>query len=210
MPTDATELLAEVRARAAELISPRGEEIERTGRLPEDILEWIYDLKLFKLMVPAEFAGRPTPPLPELLLVFDELSAIDGSLGWLVHIGRGGRVFCPFVFRGDGTAAVSHSESRHRRNGISRRRSVRCRVATRSRDVGCMRAVRNTPHCLQPTHAARKTARKWCGIRSFFPIKLTVIDDWRAFGLKGTASNTFVVDDVFVPHERVFVVGDVK
>ena len=61
---------------------------------PADILEWIYDLKLFKLIVPEEFAGRPTP-LPDMLRVFDELSAIDGSLGWLVHIGAAGGFFVP-------------------------------------------------------------------------------------------------------------------
>lgn len=86
-------MLGEIKQHTSTL-QERGEEIERTGGLPADILEWIYDLKLFKLIVPEEFAGRPTP-LPDMLRVFDELSAIDGSLGWLVHIGAAGGFFVP-------------------------------------------------------------------------------------------------------------------
>lgn len=89
----ATDLLSAI-ARQAPAWQQRGEEIERTGQLPEDILTWIYDHKLFKLMVPIEFGGRPTP-LPDLLRIFDELSAIDGSIGWLVHIGAAGGFFVP-------------------------------------------------------------------------------------------------------------------
>src|SRR5690606_40648450 len=87
------QLLASILEKAPNF-QARGGEIEQAGRMPEDVLQWIYDLRLFKLMLPQEFGGRPTP-LPDMLRIFEELSAIDGSLGWLVHIGAAGGYFAP-------------------------------------------------------------------------------------------------------------------
>ena len=62
--------------------------------MPEDLLEWIYDLRLFKLMVPKNSpAGRHR--CPKCSASSTSLSAIDGSLGWLVHIGAAGGYFAP-------------------------------------------------------------------------------------------------------------------
>src|SRR5690606_32949826 len=43
---------------------------------------------------------------------------------------------------------------------------------------------------------------------AFYPDQVEVMHDWGAFGLKGTASHSWRVDDVFVPEERSFAVGD--
>ena len=88
-----SDLLTQIKAKVPEL-QERGGEIERTGRLPQDIIEWLYDLKLFKLMVPPEFGGNPVA-LPELLCLLEELSAADGSVGWNVDTGTGAGFFVP-------------------------------------------------------------------------------------------------------------------
>ncbi|MDI4648556.1 acyl-CoA dehydrogenase family protein [Cohnella hashimotonis] len=66
--------------------------IERDGRLPPEILERIYEERLFKLFVPDELGGRMTP-LPEAARIFEQAAYADGSFGWLVTIGSGGGFF---------------------------------------------------------------------------------------------------------------------
>ncbi|MDG0809682.1 acyl-CoA dehydrogenase family protein [Cohnella rhizosphaerae] len=66
--------------------------IERDGRLPQDILERIYEERLFKLFVPEALGGRMTP-LPDAARIFEQAAYADGSFGWLVTIGSGGGFF---------------------------------------------------------------------------------------------------------------------
>lgn len=78
------ELLARVGAASAA--------IERAGCLPPDILEGMYEERLFKLFVPDELGGRMTP-LPAAARIFEQAAYADGSFGWLVTIGSGGGFF---------------------------------------------------------------------------------------------------------------------
>lgn len=66
--------------------------IERDGRLPQEILERIYEERLFKLFVPEALGGRMTP-LPDAARIFEQAAYADGSFGWLVTIGSGGGFF---------------------------------------------------------------------------------------------------------------------
>lgn len=66
--------------------------IEREGKLPSDIMEMIYEERLFKLFVPNALGGRMTA-LPEAARIFEQAACIDGSFGWLVTIGSGGGFF---------------------------------------------------------------------------------------------------------------------
>ncbi|CAI6070031.1 acyl-CoA dehydrogenase [Cohnella sp. JJ-181] len=77
-------LLASVRETAAST--------ERAGRLGPDLLEAIYEERLFKLFVPDELGGRMTA-LPEAARLFEQAAYADGSFGWLVTIGSGGGFF---------------------------------------------------------------------------------------------------------------------
>lgn len=208
-PTQATHLLAQIQSDGTQLAG-RGEEIEQLGKIPQDILEWIYDLKLFKLVLPAELGGQPTP-LPELLRIFDELSAIDGSLGWLVHIGAAGGFFAPSFTKETAYELFSPREAVIAGSGFPAGRAQR--VDGGYKVSGRWMYASGAQYATLFTASAVCTEGKGVGeecVRAFafFPSDVHVIDDWNAFGLRGTASNTFVVEDVFVPDTRVFNVGE--
>ena len=65
---------------------------ERNGRLANEVLELICEMRLFKLFVPNAMSGSMTA-LPEAVRIFEEAAYIDGSFGWLVTIGSGGGYF---------------------------------------------------------------------------------------------------------------------
>lgn len=206
--TYSTDLLSQITAKSAE-IQARGDEIERTARLPEDIIQWLYDLKLFKLMVPTEFGGRPTP-LPELLRVLEELSAMDGSIGWNVDTGTGAGYFVPSFSKEQARKLFSPREAVFCGTGFpaGRARPVAGGYKVTGRWLyasGCQYASMFSANavCEEDGH---ETVRAF----AFYPDQVQVIEDWGSFGLKGTASHSWQVDDVFVPHERSFIVGDMK
>ncbi|MEX1122179.1 MAG: hypothetical protein WED82_08610 [Balneolales bacterium] len=59
----------------------------KTGKddLPDSILEFIEEKKLFKLFIPAQFGGLELP-LPDALEVLEHCAWIDGDFGWQVNI----------------------------------------------------------------------------------------------------------------------------
>lgn len=75
-------------------IKERGQEFEQLGRLSQDVLEFMYEQKLFKLFTANELGGKNLD-LVEGIKVFQQIAALDGNVGWLVTIGTGGNAFIP-------------------------------------------------------------------------------------------------------------------
>lgn len=202
------QLLASISEKAP-IWQARGGDIERAGRMPEDLLQWIYELRLFKLMLPQEFGGRPTP-LPDMLRIFEELAAIDGSLGWLVHIGAAGGYFAPSFEKEVARELFSPREAVIAGSGFPAGRA--------RRTAGGYTVSGRWRYASGAQYATLFTANAVCEdegkqvIRAFafFPDQIQIVHDWGSFGLKATASDSMVVDEAFVPSERVFVVGESK
>lgn len=199
------QLLAQVKGKAPEL-KERGEEIERTAGLPKDIIEWLYELKLFKLMVPTELGGKPAA-LPELLLILEELSAADGSIGWNVDTGTGAGFFVPSFSEEMARKLFSPREAVFTGTGFPAGRAWRVaggyRVSGRWLYAsGCQYASMFSANAVTQDDG-EESVRAF----AFYPEEVKVMHDWGAFGLRGTASHSWQVDDVFVPEERSFIVG---
>src|SRR5699024_778623 len=67
---------------------------EKKKKIPKNILEFIYEHKLFKMIVPEELNGSMYE-LPKAVELFQEASRIDGNFGWIIKIGSGGGMFVP-------------------------------------------------------------------------------------------------------------------
>lgn len=190
--------------------------VERDGRLPADILERIYEERLFKLFVPDELGGRMTP-LPDAARIFEQAAYADGSFGWLVTIGSGGGFF----------AATLPAESAE--TLFMDRRAV---IAGSGHPTGIAKAVPGGyqvngrwKYCSGSGYASFYTANcivergeeagrdkngadndRAPEIRSFafLPDQVEIIPDWNAMGLQATESHTIRVANAFVPERRTF------
>lgn len=187
--------------------------IEREGKLPEQLFQWIYDRRLFKLFIPAELQGNMTA-LPEALQWFEHTSWINGSFGWLVTIGSGGGFFAPFMkpevakdayIRKDAVVAGSGhpSGTAVKVDGgyLVNGRWKFCSGSTYATvfTANCKVEERNAEGDLQDS-AAEQVIRSFV----FWPDQVQIVKDWNAFGLKATESHSIVVHDLFVPEERTF------
>ncbi|SYX84888.1 acyl-CoA dehydrogenase [Paenibacillus alvei] len=199
--------------------------IEREGKLPQQLLQWIYERGLFKLFVPAELQGNMTE-LPEALKWFEHTSWINGSFGWLVTIGSGGGFFAPFMTPEVAKDAYKRKDAVVAGSGHPSGTAVKVeggyRVSGRWKFCsGSTYATVFTANCSvkdQPesdavvefegisTELSAKATEAESVIRSFvfWPDEVEIVQDWNAFGLRATESHSIVVHDVFVHDERSF------
>lgn len=91
-------------------VKERALEIEQLGKLPQDILDIIYEQQLFKLFIAKELGGKDLDLL-EGIKVFQRMSAIDGNFGWLVTIGTGGNLFIPTLTQEIGEKIFSPNDA---------------------------------------------------------------------------------------------------
>lgn len=187
--------------------------IEREGKLPQQLLQWIYERGLFKLFVPVKLQGNMTE-LPEALKWFEHTSWINGSFGWLVTIGSGGGFFAPFMTPEVAKDAYTRKEAVVAGSGHPSGTAVKVEGGYRVNGrwkfcSGSTYATVFTANCVVQKHAESDTGGESAAepvIRSFvfWPDEVEIVKDWNAFGLKATESHSIVVHDVFVPDERTF------
>lgn len=77
-----------------QIIRSEHKQFDKTKQISSNILELIYNQKLFKLFVPKSLGGKLLD-LPSAVDIFQEASRIDGNFGWIVTIGSGGGMFMP-------------------------------------------------------------------------------------------------------------------
>ena len=192
------ELEAMVRAEASAM--------EQKGEMSPKVLEAVRERGLFKLLVPRELGGHMLP-LPEALRVFEGASRIDGSFGWLVTIGAGGGYFAASMEPEVCRALLSPREAVIAGSGYpageARRVEGGYRVSGRWKYIsGATYATLFTVNCVIRDGEGR--------IRSFIlmPEQVKVLRDWRAFGLKATASHSIAVEEAFVPERMTFDIAE--
>jgi indole-3-acetate monooxygenase len=188
-----------------QVIREQAAAIETSGKLPADALQYIYEHRLFKLFLPETLGGRELP-LPEAVEIFEEASQIDGSFGWLVTIGSGGDFFSAYlseeiaselfspdnaVIAGSGgiTGLAKPTDGGYLVNGQWQYCS------------GAHHATIFTGNCRIEANSGKKEEVLSF---TFLPEQVTILEDWRAFGMKGTGSHSIKVENAFVPFNRTF------
>lgn len=186
----------------------RSASMEQARTVDPQLLEYIYEHKLFKTFVPESLGGLMLP-LPEALRVFEHASWIDGSFGWLVTIGSGGGFFSATLppeqareLFGHGKAVVAGSGHP---NGVARRTDGGYIVSGRwSTCSGSTFASVFTANCRIAEYDGPVTIDTPYRSFAFLPEQIEIIRDWNAFGMRATDSHSIVVREAFVPAERTF------
>lgn len=182
-------------------------EIEETRTLPKDLLQVAYEERLFKLFIP-EVLGGLSLSLPEAAQVFQETSKADGSFGWLTTIGSGGNMFLENMTESQAKELYSPPDaviagSGHP-TGEAHSENDGYRVTGEWRYCsGAPYATMFTANTIIHRDGKATEEMRAC---IFMPDQVEIIEDWDAFGLKGTGSHTIRVTNAFVPENRTFSV----
>ncbi len=196
--------------RLAPAVRAARDDAERLRQTPPALAAEITRAGIYQMYLPRSVGGPETPPLTAFRVV-EELSKADGSVGWCAMIATAfsmsvgrlpaevGRELAgsPADYRGAGSArpggrawAVADGYRVKGRwnfaSGIQNARWLYCTCIMMDGDAPC-RSTDGTP-VLRALWVPRES--------------VTIVDTWSVMGMRGTGSQDFTVDDVFVPERR--------
>jgi indole-3-acetate monooxygenase len=209
MPDQNPSLVAEAILLAPAIRAAR-EEAEQLRQTPPTLAAAITKAGIYQMYLPRSMGGPETPPLTAFRVV-EELSKIDGSVGWCAMIATAlsmsvgrlpvevGRELAgtPADYRAAGSARPGGRawqvpdgyRVKGRWNfasGIQNARWLYCTCVMMDGDTP-QRAPSGTP-LLRALWVPRKS--------------VTIVDTWSVMGMRGTGSQDFTVEEVFVPSRR--------
>jgi len=195
-------------------IRSRSDEIEKSRRLPQDLVNKLRRTGIFSLGVPRAFGGGEAP-IAEILRAIETIAAADGSTGWCTMIGVANNVAAGYL--NEPGARDVYADPNVFTAGIAAPSGVATRVD------GGVRVSGKWPFASGITHSEWL----WAGcmihengrprmtpmgpeiIHAFFPVSdVQIHDTWFVSGLNGTGSNDVSISNAFVPEHRIFDLFD--
>jgi indole-3-acetate monooxygenase len=196
-------------ARARELgpeTAAAADEIERTRRIPESLLERLHASRLFRMLLPRAASGDEIQPALYLAAI-EELARYDASIAWNVFVANSSCLIGAYLDPATNRAVFADprsyvawgppNASRARAFDGGYRLTGKWDFAS-----GCRHARWMGAHCqvleadgtLRHNRFGRPTVRTL-----LFPAReATLLDTWRTIGLRGTASDSYSVNELFV------------
>ena len=193
----------------ARLIAAEADAIERGRRLTEPVVEELHQARLFRMLYPRSVGGDEVEPAVYIDAV-GELARADGSVGWCASIANSTGLFAPYldpaaartVFSGPRATCAWGPPNDCRGIAVpgGYRVTGRWDFASGCRHASWMGAhgmVVEPDGSLRLNNFGRPTLRTW-----LFPVEQArLLDNWDPIGLRGTASESYTVEDLFVPEE---------
>ena len=200
--------LARVRELAPSIVAA-ADTIERTRRIPEPLLTELHDARLFRMLLPRSVGGDELDPVTYVRAV-EAASSHDGSVGWCLSIANSIGLIAPYLdieiarrIWGDPRATCAWgppNDCMAKAVPGGYRVTGQWSFASGCRHSSWMGAHGNVVEpdgSLRLNRFGRPTIRTW-----LFPTEqATLLDTWDTIGLRGTASDSYRVDDLFVSEE---------
>lgn len=208
---DGSGLIARARG-LAPMIAAAAPQFEAGRELTPDVVSALHDAGLFRMLVPRSLGGHEVSPLVFVQAV-EELAKADASVAWCVAQTSVASTTCASldrdtaaeIFGADPRAVLATGAPNPGGRAVPAPGGYRLtgtwQFASGSRHAGWMGA-----HCavFEADGTPRLNADGTPVERTLvFPKSdARVIDVWRVMGLKGTGSDSYAVEDLFVPERR--------
>lgn len=201
-PTE--EILEKVRALEPEIRSAAAA-IEAERRLPPALAHRLMETGAFRMGVPRAYDGCEIDPMGQVRVV-EELSRIEGSVGWLSMISSAGSFIAAFLepdvarrlFGSVESVLAGQIRPPQRADLVAGgyRLSGTFHFAS-----GCQHASVFACGCVIHENGAPRLHGRHPEFRVLLvpAAKVKIVDVWDTTGMRGTGSNDFVAEDVFVP-----------
>ena len=192
------------------------DEIERRRRLVPEVVDAIHRLRLARMFTPRSAGGDEVAPA-DAIAAIEEVSRHDLSVGWNLFVANAAALIAPYLppetarevfgppralvaWGPPNDCVLETAPGGFRVNGRWAFASG-CRHATWMGAHG---------HVAGPDGGKRRDANgEPIVLTVLFPAENAVLlDDWNAIGMRGTGSESYRVDDLFVPESRSGRRGD--
>jgi alkylation response protein AidB-like acyl-CoA dehydrogenase len=196
--------------RLAPTVRAARDEAERMRQTPPSLAAEITKAGIYQMYVPRSMGGPETPPLTAFRVV-EELSKVDGSVGWCAMIATAlslsmGRLPAEVGRELAGTPADYRAAGSARPGGGAWEVPGGYRVKGRwnfasgiqnARWLFCTCVMMDGDTPSRTATGAPMLRALWVPRES-----VTIVDTWSVMGMRGTGSQDFTVDDVVVPERR--------
>lgn len=182
--------------------------MEQSGRLTPPILDLIYKKKWLASTTPDYCIGL-TWSLPRIVRLFETLAYAEGNLGWCVNLGAGANLFSGFL-----PTETVHSIFQSPQTWCAGSGAISGQATATE---GGYLLTGKWKYASGSAHATHFTANAFIvessegkknssSFKSFiFPKeKVKIIEKWTILGLRATNSNSFEVNQLFVPQSQAF------
>jgi alkylation response protein AidB-like acyl-CoA dehydrogenase len=202
--------------RLAPQIAANADEIERGRRLPPALVTALHEAGMFRLLLPRALGGSELDPAT-FVQVTEAIGRVDASTAWVVCQTAGCSMVAAYlqpavareIFGGDPCGVLAWGPPTQSRAVVvdgGYRLSGTFTFASGGRHATWLGGQ-------APIVEADGTARQRDGVTErrtlLFPAdRATMHDVWHVIGLRGTGSDSFTVDDLFVPHTHTIARDD--
>ena len=210
--TDASDCIARARE-LVPLIAAHAARIERQREIAPEVLTALHDAALFRMLIPKSCDGFEADPAT-FMQAIEELAKADGSTAWCVAQASGcsmaSAYVAPDVAReifGDARAVMAWGPVGPNAKAVAveggYRASGSWNFASGIKHAGWLGC-----HCpvVEPDGSPRLAPDGKPAERTMLIPKASarINDIWRVVGLKGTGSDNYAIDDLFVPEDYTF------
>ncbi|MBV9824312.1 MAG: acyl-CoA dehydrogenase family protein [Alphaproteobacteria bacterium] len=193
----------------AGMIRAAGDEIEKMQRLPASLLDAMHEARLFRMLLPRVVDGDAIEPSAYVRAV-EEAARADGSVGWCLSIANSTGLIAAFMkpqiareIWGDPRAVVAWgppNDSRATAVPGGYRVSGRWDFASGCRHstwMGAHTVVVEPDGSLRLNHSGRPEVKTY-----LFPTSAAHrLGNWHPIGLRGTASESYELHDLYVTED---------
>jgi alkylation response protein AidB-like acyl-CoA dehydrogenase len=186
------------------LILEHRDESDEERRLAQPVVEALVELGAFRAVIPRAAGGEEWDWLT-FMRVVEELSSVDGAVGWTMGVGGGVGGIVSGWLSADAARAVFSSDPIGLTTGAGQRNGLARAVDGGYRLTGHWSFASGAAHAswFMGGYSLDDPAANpppGAGPMLFMPRHdVTIVDTWSVGGMRGTSSYDFEVDDVFVP-----------
>ena len=200
-------------AEAGPVVESFAPEADRARRLSGEAMAALHEQALFRLLLPVAYGGAEMT-LPVFLPVIEAVARHDGSAAWCVAQGNGCASLAGFlepalaqqIWGRDPSGVLAWGPGKAEARAVEGGYRVTARTGFAS---GSHHATWLAAHCTvfdddgTPRLDARGVPENRTALVPAETVELS--DGWDAVGLRGTGSDGFACDGLFVPEERTVV-----
>ena len=185
-------------------IQSLGDEIELAGRLPDSLARQLTEAQIFQMYLPESLGGPDLDPLTAFA-VCEQLARRDGSVGWCAQVSAAATVLLAWLDPAAVAEMAAITDGPLHVAGSARALGTARSVPGGYRVTGHWNYASGVRHAnwFLATSLAERSSGEATPRSMFVPVSDgRIVDNWKVVGMRGTGSDDFVLDDVFVPAER--------
>ena len=191
------------------MVAEAADQVERDQDMPAALLAKIVEARLPRMLLPRSAGGDEVEPWIYLRAI-EEISRHDGSVGWNLFVANSAALIAPFIPLSAAKAIWDDPRgwiawgppNQHAMTAVpgGYRISGQWHFASGSRQATWMGAHGQV---IEPDGSRRLNRFGRPTVKTLlFPKHMrTPVEDWDTLGMRGTASEGYRLDDVFVPEE---------